>query len=105
MTMAENEITALITQMKKCNQIAKEQASPLSEQQRLEFKTVAAMVLSFAAHRGPGYEITKEQALELATAMIEFRETQIAQGIDAPPSEEAMALADKLMNAPKPTIN
>lgn len=100
--MAENEVSALIAQMRKCHDIAKEQSRPLCEEHRLEFKTMELMLLGIFAHRGPGYEITPEQALELATVMNEFRQSALADGAEEPPFEETWALARRLMDAPKP---
>ena len=49
--------------------------------------------------------MTKEQALELATVMIAFSNAQETQGVERPPFEETQALAESLLNAPKPTKN
>jgi hypothetical protein len=102
--MAENEITALIAQIRKLVKLI-DQPAPLSEEQQLEFKTTEAMIRGLFAHRGPGYETTKEQALELATVMQEMRNVRQARGVEEAPFEEVLALAESLMSAPKPAKN
>lgn len=99
--MAQNEIDALIVQMRKCNQIVK-QTTPFTEEQQLELKTIDAMILNVFAHRGPGYEITVEQARELATLMKEGRRLALARGVEPPSFEEAKGIADRLATAPRP---
>lgn len=100
--MAENEIDALIVQMRKCNDIVK-QTTPFTEEQRLELKTIDAMILNVFSHRGPGYEITVEQARELATLMAEGRRLGLARGVKPPSFEEAKAIVERVTKAPRPS--
>lgn len=102
--MPDDEITSLIAQIRKTLALLK-QPEPLSGEDAIEFQTCVAMLEGLFTHRGPGRNITNEQAMELASVMIEFREAAIAHGVEMPSFEESSALATELENAPKPTKN
>ena len=100
--MSDDEITALIAQIRKTVALMK-QPEPLSEEDAVEFRACVAMLEGLSTHRGSGRDITNEQAIELATVMGEFREAAIAQGVEMPSFEESSAVATELTTAPKPT--
>lgn len=98
----DEEITALIAQVRKTVALVKRR-EPLSEEDANELRTCLAMFEGHSTDRGRGRNITNEQAAELATVMIEFREAAIAHGIEMPPFEDSSALATEPKNAPEPT--
>lgn len=102
--MAENEVTAVIAQLRKTMAILKE-GKPLTPEQRREVELMEVMFTNMVSHRGPGYAITKEQALELATLMNEFRTASHEAGIGPASERDIKALAEQMMNAPPPTKN
>lgn len=81
------------------------QPEPLSEEDAVEFRTCLAMFEGLFTHRGPGRKITNEQATELASVMIAFREAAIAHGVEMPSFEQSSAPATELMDSPEATKN
>lgn len=98
----DDEITALIAQIRKTVALLKRR-EPLSEADANELRTCLAMFEGHSTGRGGGRNITNEQAAELASVMVEFREAAIAHGVEMPSVEESSTLATELENAPKPT--
>lgn len=106
MTVAENEIDAVLAQMRKCNHIVKEHRGSFAEEHHLAIQTMIALMDGFISHRGSGYPpMTKQQAREMATLMSEFRELSLAYGFEPMSLEKAKAVAERVKNAPKPTKN
>jgi 3-hydroxyacyl-CoA dehydrogenase len=77
----------------------------LSEEQRAEVRLVETMFVNMAGHRGPGFEMTKAEALELAHVLMEIRQLCEARGFAVPSLEESMRTADWLFNRPPATKN
>jgi hypothetical protein len=103
--MAENEVAALIAQIRKVLELIGK-PGPLSEEQKLEFRTAEALIVAFVSHRGADYpKLTREQALELATVMQQTREAAHAHSIQSAPLEDLRAKVRALIRAPAPEKN
>ncbi len=103
--MFEDEVPAVIAQLRKVLQLMTTHSGPLSEEQQLEFSKLSALFESMVSHRGPGYPMTEEQALELATLMKEVSELRESMGIPDAPVDEIVKGAKRLLNLPKPVRN
>jgi hypothetical protein len=104
--MFEDEVPAVIAQVRKVLELMRtHRRGPLSEDQQLEFSKLEALFESMVSHRGPGYPMTEEQALELATLMKEVSDQRESMGLPETPVDELVKGANRLLNLPKPVKN